>query len=190
MQEEKAPSRKVNWLFEHDIRGSAPVYITTDVINSYWGKDRAAECSGTVFSGKMYTYVHLSAKAYDSEMQRLAEHIESTTEMNASGVKFTSFEGKYTAHALAAEHAGMQILLKHFRERNPAFKGSPMGKFFKMVGTAASSAGGKRAGESMTDQNKRLKLEIAALKLENGALKEEVKGWTKKYEDLQASRGK
>jgi hypothetical protein len=166
MQEEKAPSRKVNWLFEHDVFGPEPVYITTDLINSYWGKNRAAECSATMLDGKMYTYVHMATKAYDSEMRRLADHIESRPELNALNVAITSFEGKYTAHTSAAENAGMKILLKHFKERNPAFRGSPAGKFFKMVDTAASSTGEKRAGESMTEQNKRLKLEVAALKLE------------------------
>jgi len=170
MQEEKAPSRKVNWLFEHDVFGPEPVYITTDLINSYWGKNRAAECSATVLEGKMYTYVHMATKAYDSEMRRLADHIESRPELNALNVAITSFEGKYTAHTSAAENAGMKILLKHFKERNPAFRGSPAGKFFKMVDTAASSTGEKRAGESMTEQNKRLKLEVAALKLEIEAL--------------------
>ena len=183
MQKEAPRSRKINWLLEHDVIGPAPVYITTEFINSYWGKDRAAECSATMHDGKMYTYVRLAAKAYDSEMQRLAEHIESDPAMNADKVKLTSFEGRSSTHTMAAENAGMKLLLKHFKEGNSAFRGSPAGKFFKMVDVAVSSKGEKRDGESMTATNKRLKLENAALKLE-------VKDWKKKYEDLEASLDK
>ena len=174
MQKEAPRSRKINWLLEHDVIGPAPVYITTEFINSYWGKDRAAECSATMHDGKMYTYVRLAAKAYDSEMQRLAEHIESDADMKADKVRFTSFEGRSSTHTMAAENAGMKLLLKHYKEGNSAFRGSPAGKFFKMVDVAVSSKGGataKRDGESMTATNKRLKLENTALKLENEALK-------------------
>lgn len=183
MQKEAPRSRKINWLLEHDVIGPAPVYITTEFINNYWGKDRAAECSATMHDGKMYTYVRLAAKAYDSEMQRLAEHIESDPAMNADKVKLTSFEGRSSTHTMAAENAGMKLLLKHFKEGNSAFRGSPAGKFFKMVDVAVSSKGEKRDGESMTATNKRLKLENTALKLE-------VKDWKKKYEDLEASLDK
>ena len=174
MQKEAPRSRKINWLLEHDVIGPAPVYITTEFINSYWGKDRAAECSATMHDGKMYTYVRLAAKAYDSEMQRLAEHIEFDADMKADKVRFTSFEGRSSTHAMAAENAGIKLLVKHFKEGNSAFRGSPTGKFFKMVDVAVSSKGGaidKRDGESMTATNKRLKLENTALKLENEALK-------------------
>ena len=183
MQKEAPRSRKINWLLEHDVIGPAPVYITTEFINSYWGKDRAAECSATMHDGKMYTYVRLAAKAYDSEMQRLAEHIESDADMKADKVRFTSFEGRSSTHTMAAENAGMKLLLKHYKEGNSAFRGSPAGKFFKMVDVAVSSKAEKRDGESMTATNKRLKLENTALKLE-------VKDWKKKYEDLEASLDK
>jgi cell division protein FtsB len=198
--DEKPLSRKVNWVFEHDIRGaSKPVYITLAYLNGYWGKERAKECSATVHDGKMYTYVHLHAKAYESEILRLAEHIESNAMLQAMNVKYYSFQGKAYTHAIAAEHVGMQILMSHYKEKNPAFRmesmreNGEMGKFFKMVETV-STKNQKRARESMDEQNKKLKAETTALRAEIAALKVKVhvlsseSEWSKKVKDVETER--
>jgi hypothetical protein len=74
-----------------------------------------------------------------------------------------------------------------------------VGKFFKMVKTV-SKKGAKRRGESMTEQNKRLKKEIAVLKNQINEckagdwkqkateLEKERDEWKNKYDELHAMR--
>jgi chromosome segregation ATPase len=84
-------------------------------------------------------------------------------------VEFFCFQGQANVHEVAAEHAGMQILMDHYRDENPAFKmestsDGEVGKFFKMVKTVSIKTNPKRKTESMTELNKKLKAELKALK--------------------------
>ena len=197
------PSPKATWILTY---GASGPYITPQMLLEL-GQIKADECHSTKDRVMNFTYIHLTQRVRQSSIERFmarANEAHGIVKNEIFGYDSIASNSRQRNDIPIEEHAGFQMLVRHFNAKNPAFQpwtdGEPILKRGRILKAAEvdhsrpSTLGGKtktqliayaeslekklkeadEQGHEILAQYNALSNERSSLRVENALLKRKI----------------